>query len=209
MRYGDKPINLGIKTLVCNEMMFYQYLPIKFPKNIDVFYEKRLKFLDSLVGTVCCDFIGSFGLDRYVNSFVYLTVKSLFQKSGCSLNREGYHSDGFLTDDINYIWSDINPTVFNDSDFNLSLDDRNSLHQMSEQALIENEFEYPECTLLRLNQFSIHKVGEVKKEGVRTFIKISFSNDKYDLIGNSHNYELNYNWDMRPRSIDRNIPQKL
>lgn len=41
----------------------------------------------------------------------------------CSFNRMGYHSDGFLTDDINYIWCDNNPTIFNISAFNLTLDE--------------------------------------------------------------------------------------
>jgi len=42
---------------------------------------------------------------------------------------------------------------------------------------------------------------------MRTFVKISFSKDKYDLIGNSHNYEMDYKWDMKERKEERNIPQ--
>ena len=43
----------------------------------------------------------------------------------------------------------------------------------------------------------------------RTFIKISYSTDKYDLIGNSHNHEIDYRWEMRERGTMRNVPQKV
>ena len=43
----------------------------------------------------------------------------------------------------------------------------------------------------------------------RTFFKLSFSKDKYDLKGNSHNYLFDYNWEMRERKENRNIPQQL
>ena len=33
--------------------------------------------------------------------------------------------------------------------------------------------------------------------------------DKYDLIGNSHNYLLNYDWKMKQRKEARNIPQSV
>lgn len=44
---------------------------------------------------------------------------------------------------------------------------------------------------------------------VRTFVKVSISRDKYDLIGNSHNHLLQYDWPMRPRALTRNPPQRL
>lgn len=209
MKYGDEPKDLGLFNIECKEMMFYQYLPIKMPKQVEPIFEERLKCFDKLIGKICCDFIGEFGLDRYVDSYVYLTAKYMFQMPNCSFNREGYHSDGFLTDDINYIWSDKNPTTFNKSDFNLTLDDNLSLLEMEEQALVENEFCYPNNTLVRLNQFNIHKVSEIKEIGMRTFLKVSFSKDKYDLAGNSHNYLIPYEWEMRKRQEIRNIPQIL
>jgi hypothetical protein len=113
-----------------------------------------------------------------------------------------------MTDDINYIWYDKDPTVFNNSEFNLTMDDLASIEDMRSQALPWKDVTYPVNTLLRLDQFNIHKVGEVTT-GMRNFLKISFSKDKYDLIGNSHNYLLNYEWDMKPRKEQRNIPQSI
>lgn len=209
MRYGERPKSLGQHIVKCNEMMFYQYMPIKFPSNTYPVVEARLSCFEKLLGTIVCDFIGEYGLNAFVDSYVYLTAKHLFQSPGCPFNRPGYHSDGFMTKDINYIWSDRQPTVFNDSEFKLSMDDSLSMREMEDQALPENDFTFPENTLLRLNQFNIHKVAEVDTASLRTFLKISFSADKYDLIGNAHNYLIDYNWDMRPRREQRNIPQSI
>jgi hypothetical protein len=207
MKYGQLPKDLGQFQIECKEMMFYQYLLIKMENETQPVYGQRLKCFDKLIGVVCCDFIGEYGLDAYVASYLYLTAKYMFQAPGCSYNRMGYHSDGFMTNDINYVWSDKNPTVFNKSEFVLSMDDGESLVEMEQQAQRENEFTYPEKTLLRLNQFNIHKVADIETAGMRTFLKLSFSKDKYDLIGNAHNYLIDYNWEMKPRKQERNIPQ--
>lgn len=207
MNYGQLPHSLGIYEIDCNEMFFYQYLPIKLIGTTSLIYEDRLKCFNPMVGAVCCDFIGTFGLDRYVDSYVYLTAKSMYQTPNQSFNREGWHSDGFLTDDINYIWSNRFPTVFNTSRFNLSNDDLKSIVEMKHQVDEANNMVFKENELLRLNQFNIHRVAEITEPTFRTFMKISISRDKYDLVGNSHNYMLDYNWDMKPRRTERNIPQ--
>lgn len=207
MIYGDLPVTLGTHKVIIPEMMFYQYLPIKFPTVVKPIYEERLKCFDDLIGNICCDFVGEFGLDRYVDSYVYLTAKHMYQMNNCSFNRMGYHSDGFLTDDINYIWYNKNPTIFNNSYFNLTLDDSISMDEMNKQALKEYELTYPENSLLRLNQYNIHKVNDFQQPGMRGFVKVSFSKDKYDLLGNTHNYLIDYNWDMKERKAERNIPQ--
>ena len=155
---------------------------------------------------MCCDFVGSFGLNRYVDSYVYLTAKHQYQRNHQGFNRPGWHSDGFSTDDISYIWSDKQPTIFNSGDFYLSDDDSFSMKEMEQQALEENNFFYPNNSVVRMDQYSIHKVGEYE-EGDRAFIKICFSKDQYALKGNSINYELDYDWEYQDRHKERNIPQ--
>lgn len=209
MKYGSKPKDLGVIEIDCPEMLFYQYLPIKLIGQTEPIVEERLKCFEPLIGSCCCDFVADYGLSRYMDSFVYLTVKRLYQGKGYSFNRKGYHSDGFLTDDINYLWSNSLPTVFNFGNFDLSLDDDTSMAEMEKQAKKENEFTYPQGSLLRLDQFVIHKVSDEEIEGMRTFVKVSFSKDKYDLTGNAKNYLLDYNWEMRERQNKRNIPQQI
>jgi hypothetical protein len=199
MKYGDLPVSLGIHDIKVSEMFFYQYLPIKLSGEIHPIYENRLNIFDLIIGRVCCDFIGEFGLDKYKESSVYLTAKHLFQKPNCEFNRPGFHSDGFLSDDINYIWCNNNPTTFNTSDFDLSNDHDISLSEMDSQAIPSNNIRYEAGELLRLNQFNIHKVSEVKEPCMRAFLKLSFSPDKYNLIGN---------WHIKELTVDRNNPTK-
>lgn len=207
MKYGTPPEYLGTHEVQCDEMLFYQYLPIKLRGVQGYIIEERLQCFESLIQHALMDFRIDFGSEEYLDSYIYLTVKKMYQVGGCSFNRRGYHSDGFLTDDINYIWSDKNPTVFNLSKFDLTLDDEISMKEMESQAKPDLVAVYPENSLLRLDQYSIHKVCENNGLVLRTFIKISFSKDKYDLKGNSKNHLMDYDWKMRDRSTERNIPQ--
>ncbi len=206
-RYGERPISLGQIEIDNDEMMYYQYLPVKMANSRDVFLEDRLRPFFHLLMTCITDYSNVYGLEEYKASYIYLTVKSMFVNPNCSYNRPGYHSDGFMTDDINYIWSDKFPTVFNSSSFELVQDDTLSLMQMFYQAITDYEFTFPNKTLLRLNQFNIHKVGPVTENTMRTFVKVSFSKDKYDLKGNSHNHLFDYEWEMKDRKTERNMPQ--
>lgn len=209
-RYGNLPENLGTYQVKGAEMMFTQYLPIKLAESTKIAYEPRFRPYKHIIDIACTDFIREFGYDKYRESYVYLTVKNMYQlPEGNSFNREGYHSDGFLTNDINYIWSDKFPTVFNTSDFKLSLDDRLSLREMKEQAKAWYNKIYTEGSLLKLDQYCIHKVGEVTHPSMRNFVKVSISKDKYNLEGNSHNYLLDYDWVMKKREKERNIPQSV
>lgn len=209
MKYGELPKSLGVFEVSCKEMMFYQYLPIKMKGEIFISVEPRLEVFKVLLGVVACDYIGEFGLDAYNDCYVYVTAKHLFQHKGSSFNRDGWHCDGFMTDDINYIWCDRFPTVFNTTEFNLTMDDAISLIEMENQFNPLKDFVFKENELLRLNQFNVHRTAPVTEQGLRTFMKVSFSKDKYDLIGNAHNYNLDYNWEMKSRSIERNIPQSI
>jgi hypothetical protein len=83
------------------------------------------------------------------------------------------------------------------------------MEEMEKQAMPFHNVTYGENRLLRLNQYNIHKVASVTEVGMRTFLKLSFSKDKYDLIGNSHNYLIDYNWEMKNRKEHRNIPQSI
>lgn len=214
--YGKLPEVIDIVDINVEEMFSYTYLPIKlaypdtgtryYLRNIEI--EPRLEPFRKLINTCCEDYQKNIDKKEWYYTYVYLTVKNLYQKENRGFNREGWHSDGIFTNDINYIWSSNQPTIFNDSRFNLSPCDERSMDEMIFQAKKENNKTYPNKTLLKLDQYVIHRVGPIE-EGMRCFFKLSFSKDRYDLKGNSHNYLLDYNWEMRDRQIERNIPQKL
>jgi hypothetical protein len=207
MRYGSLPKPLGPYAVDNPEMMLYQYLPIKFADQRYVKYEKRLKCFDQLIDHICCDFAMTFGQKAFDESYIYITAKHMYVSPHQSFNRHGWHSDGFGTDDINYIWSDKFATVFNQSHFQLSKDEQHSMLQMAQQARESNIVIYDNGMLLRLDQFNIHRVARNEYGAFRTFLKVSFSKDRYDLQGNSHNDLLDYHWLMKPRQVQRNVPQ--
>lgn len=217
--YGVLPKVVGFRCddfLYKGEYLYYQYMPIKlsYPENTNYYdvinfsIEDRLIPFYGILSDICYDFQSWFGHDRYKESYIYLTLKRQYQKHDCGFNRAGWHSDGFMSDDVNYIWYSKQPTIFNYSKFNLTQDHEISLQEMNEQALWYNNYTFPNNSILRLDQYNIHKVGPIE-EGVRTFLKVTFSKEKFNLEGNTHNYLLNYNWDMKPRKKSRNIPYSL
>ena len=212
--YGKLP------TVICQQIVdteFWKkdfktlYMPIKMAGNHEIQLCNFFSPFKSLIGTACCDFVGTKGLNSYMNSYLYMTAKRSYQKQGSLLNREGWHCDGFDSEDISYIWSDSvkAPTVFNTSPFVLSKDDQKSLIEMKEQALPENNILYPANTLLCLDEYVVHKPMQSLESELRTFLKLVFSKDKFDLEGNTHNGLFDYNWPMYPRSNFRNVPQSV
>lgn len=209
MKYGAKPKVLGTFEASSKEMFFYQYLPIKMSGEVDVLYEERLRHFHDLIVDICLDFARDYGFEKFLDSYVYLSAKNMFVAPGKNYNRDGWHGDGFLTDDVNYVWSDRFPTDFVLGEFDVIQDDRLSLEEFTRIGGSNPIINYPNNSILRMDQYVIHKCGDITEPGMRQFVKLSFSKDKYDLIGNCHNYLFHYDWDMRQRSIDRNVPQKL
>jgi len=208
-KYGELPKVVGEIQINCDELMFYHSMLVKLAGVQEPVMETRLDVFKDILGKICCDYIAEYGIDSYMNSNVYFSAKKLYQEKGSSFNRKGYHSDGFMSDDINYIWYDSEPTIFNNSDFKITLDDTKSMVEMDEQALKENEYLYPNNTVLRLNQYQIHKVSASDADSLRVFVKVTFSKDIFNLKGNTINPLIDYNWDFRERSITRNIPQNI
>ncbi len=206
-RYGEDPKVLGSYDIKSDEMFFYQDMLVKDKRYSDMRLEPRLHIFNELIDDAINDFIEEFGIGAFINHYVYISAKHLLQQKDAPFNRPGWHCDGFMSDDINYIWSDVYPTVFNHSEFNLTQDHSISIAEMGEQALEENNYSHAPKTLVRLNQYNVHRVADVKEAGMRLFIKVTFSRDKFNLRGNTHNYLIDYKWDLRDRALDRNTPQ--
>lgn len=121
-------------------------------------------------------------------------------------NRPGWHSDGFRTNDVNYIWYDRGPTQFYADSFDLSDDCLDAMTVMEERAHGPELVEYPDKHLLRLTPSCIHRCPVSLTPGMRTFVKISVSKDRYNLEGNSINHGLNERWPLISRGVERNHP---
>lgn len=205
---GSKPVlvkeNLLIKS---SEMYFYQYLPIKIA-GVAEYIPDQLTHLLNLINICRMDFENNNKDHREYN--IYLTAKHLYVKGGCNLNREGWHCDGFLSMDTNYIWSNCLPTEFIIGEFPLSADHEKSIDEMNSYAKDSYIHKMLNNSLYKLDTKVIHRcaVNESNESVLRHFVKLSFSKEKYNLIGNSRNYGLNYDWEMKERNIERNHPTK-
>lgn len=204
-RYGALPecIESVEMDLDDEEMCFVQYLPVRLPlQKVSHILPDNLSWCSYLVEKASLtEAIYKGNTWKYV----YLTVKRLYGTG----NREGWHCDGFGTDDINYIWYDNHPTEFYPLEMKLPWCHKESMKKMDTE--IDDRctmVEYPCNMLIRMDQSSIHRVSKKPFSGLRTFVKISFSNEKYNLKGNAHNYLLDYKWDMIQRNKERNHPYK-
>jgi hypothetical protein len=198
--YSKEPKVIGRFHIVCKEMMFVQDMLIAMPRGPVMLPPNLECFAPLVYAALGCD-------DLNLNRYVYISAKRLLTSPTCQWNRPGWHIDGYGTDDVNFIWSDAFPTEFCvNQTFMLDDDHIQSMLQMTAQADRRNIKRYSNGSLLRLDNTIVHRVAEVNSTGMRTFVKISVSRNKYNLIGNAHNHLLDYDWEMVPRGMYRNDP---
>jgi hypothetical protein len=202
--YGTPPVDLGLVDLSPKEMMFWMYCPIKEPGQYGERIPSNLRQFQPIVEAVFRDLQNIAGnVSLWLDSYVYVTAKTLWVCKESPGNRPGWHSDGFMTEDLNYVWSDRNGTEF------WQPADLIEFTQHHHASLAEMEVAssgpivtYPDKHLLRLDEAVIHRVAE-QTPGVRTFVKISISESRYNLEGNSINHAFP-SWKYVPRSVERN-----
>lgn len=209
--YGIRPFDLGKIDLDVKEMMFWQYCPVKLLDHFNFIVPDNLQQFQPILDAVREDFLMYQDELEWYENYVYLTAKRMWSTQENPGNRPGWHSDGFLTDDLNYIWYDGNPTIFYfepgklfsfTKDHNLSLPEMDAVCEGNKH----NYVTYPNKTLLCLTENVLHKVDTNIEPGFRTFVKVSVSKDKYNLEGNSINHVLNPDWKYIKRNETRNNP---
>lgn len=218
--YGAAPKDLGCIELDTSEMMFWLYLPIKMPASLRSGYAfpAQLAKFEPLVREVFADVYGTYGQQRWLDSYVYLSVKVLHVTPDAPGNRPGWHSDGFMTNDLNYIWADRNPTEFFEAFplFRVSEDHSKSLeefdtyatHPFTDGVFADQTYHAKVNHLYRLDQTVIHRVSPNVETGKRAFVKVSVSDQPYVQLGNSINHDLpEHPLPTLERKADRNCPQ--
>ena len=206
IEYGAAPIDLGPFPFNSDEMMLYLYLPISLAGSNDVVFPKRLTPALDIIEAVLKDI----GWSGRKENYIYLTAKTMFVDRMAPGNRPGWHADGYGSGgDLNYVWHSMNPTEFAVQDFNDIPDhDFKSMQAMAAQIDKDKITTYPNGHLLRLDESVVHRVAPDAEQGMRSFIKISVSQHRYNLKGNSRNYELDYDWPMHDRALVRNLDNK-
>jgi len=209
-QYGIEPDIVDEFIVAPSEYCYYLYYPVKMPGS-GFKYEQRLRpYIKLAIAAMGHEINVQGGNDahgRLYNSYIYLTVRHQMFPAGLNHNRPGWHSDGYGTDDINYIYYDNTPTEFCIQEYkDVPEHDSLSLEYFEKESKIENIKTYPCNTLLRLDERHIHRVAVKQEAGSRLFVKISFSDKEYRLKGNTHNYLFDYDWSLAERKPYRNTP---
>jgi hypothetical protein len=228
--YGEAPRDLGpLQLPEWQEFLHYLYLPVRLPLNDggrqtqdDATLPARLEFLRSAVYRAINDAIAQ---PHLRDPYVYVTARRGYATPGNPLNRPGWHCDDFGGTDLNYIWTDAFPTQFlrSRAPLHVSDDDAQSMEDMAWHAELADAYrdergpvhpsiawieDGPVDHLLRLTPYVVHNTPEVPAPGgMRSFFKISVSTHRYNLLGNSRNHLLDYDWPMYDRAAVRNQPQ--
>lgn len=202
--YGTAPVNLGLIDMHITEMLFWMYCPIKLRDTHHMVIPDNLRQFEPIVYAA----MEEVGEERWRRDFVYLTAKNVYTTPDNTAQRPGWHCDGFMTDDLNYIWADKEPTLFWVPPALISLpqDHAESIAKMETITDAAPEFNrtYPLRHLLRLDQTVIHRVNDFSGSGMRAFVKLSVSRHPFNLVGNSINHKLAPDWHYEHRSAERN-----
>lgn len=138
-------------------------------------------------------------------SYVYLTIKKMYIQPNACGNRDGWHIDGFMSDQLNYIWSDCDavPTEVSIGEFTLTLDHEKSIDEMYEQSCGNFIAQLKSNVLYEMDKSIVHRPSKNNTNSavLRTFIKLTFTKELFNGYGNAWNYKLP---NIKP-SKDRNI----
>lgn len=203
MIYGKLPVFLGqFDEISLPEVMYYLYLPVCMSPMVDVRLPKNVE---------CCRPFIERAL-RYTNRgyrYVYLSARKGWATADNPLNRPGWHCDGFGTDDLNFVWWRGAGTRFANQAFEGIVSDHNrSQSQFGEQVREDSIVTYPEAGLYVIDPSVVHATPVITTPGMRQYVKVSMSDERYNLENNSHNYLFSYEWPLHQRSEIRNDPHR-
>jgi hypothetical protein len=208
--YGKLPVFLGDHhKLDLQEMMYYLYLPVCMDATID---QPEILIPPNID---CCRELIHVAL-RYYRSrlypsyrYIYLSARKGWATPDSPLNRPGWHTDGFGTYDLNFVWWKGPGTRFAHQAFkDISEDHALSLKQFEEQVRPECIVTFLEGGFYAMNPNVVHTTPLIIKPCMRQYVKVSVSNHRYNLENNSHNYLFDYDWPMHDRDAMRNDPHR-
>ena len=211
MTYGKPPTLIGTAPFSLPEVMYYLYLPV-FMEGAGGDSEGEILRLPPNL-EICRDMIMGAGEHEQANGrewkYIYLSARKGWATPDNPLNRPGWHCDGFGTEDQNYVWWQGAGTRFALQSFKDISDDHTlSLKQFEEQIDPSFVATYEQHGVYHLDRYVVHATPLLTEGGMRQYVKVSFSNEKYNLYNNSHNYLFDYEWEMVDRENVRNDTSK-
>lgn len=214
--YGKPPVDCGhFPDVNLNEVMYYLYLPVRMHDiggRMTIRLPRNVAPVRPMIEAALCREELRGKLWRYI----YLSARKGWATPDNPLNRPGWHCDGFGSPDMNYIWWSGAGTRFAVGDIgDISDDHVVSMRQFEERCSTRGyahdrvQIEKPPAKhLYQLDRYVVHATPILREGQMRQFVKISFSNERYNLYGNSHNYLFDYDWPMVDRETVRNDTSK-
>jgi len=223
-KYGAAPEMIApMPNLDLREVMYYLYLPV-------FMADKPRADRETLLlppNVECCrHLIDKATIVEKMRGrtfrYIYLSARKGWATPDNPLNRPGWHCDGFGTDDMNYVWWKGPGTRFALGDFGEISDDHTLSQEQFEATIALHGHNQPwqdpafpirvstppEGHIYRIDPFVVHATPLIETPCWRQYVKVSFSNHRYNLENNSHNYLFDYDWALTPREDVRNDTHK-
>jgi hypothetical protein len=190
-------------------------MPIRMPYGVEYHIPKELNQFDEVISKIV-------SFEAKINPnvglyYAYITVDQGMISAGKTQRRPGAHCDGLQTGYIRrpvsrtYIVYDNTPTTFYAQGFDTSYldeEDDNYFLAFDDQAKEEAAITFDPYSILLTNAYTVHRCSPVVKDCYRTFLKITFDLFQYNRLGNTHNPQINYRWDMTEKLKQTKLKHK-
>lgn len=219
--YGKPPVDCGhFPDVGLTEVMYYLYLPV-FMRDVRPAWDLTPSMvrtppnLGDVRRLIFEAVLQEWKAGRFDWKYIYLSARKGWATPDNPLNRPGWHCDGFGSPDMNYIWWSGPGTRFAVGALPSISDDHIVSLEQFENLLDPRHLGFgikietpPAKHLYQIDRYVVHATPVLRYGCMRQFVKISFSNERYNLYNNSHNYLFDYDWPMVDRELVRNDTSK-
>jgi len=149
---------------------------------------------------------------NWVDYNTYITVDSSYVEAAKQQRHGGLHVDGFQGSRIeekvkvtrNYVMTTNGGTRFFPQTFVVA--DETKFNVFQGFDIQAKEFVIAEENLVYfMDAYTVHESGFAERDGLRTFLRVTFDLKKFDRLGNTHNNMLNYEWEMFDRKVHNTV----
>lgn len=218
IRYPEPIAEIQEKDCFVKEIRNVLDMPIKIPGS-DVRIPEDLQTASMLeIINTCLNF------EKEINPniedyYVYVTVHHSFVEKETTQRRAGAHIDGMQGERYpekmpvchSYIVSNEVPTRFFYHPFprNLCEKTQNWFYEFDKKknenmSVLSKPFE-----INLMTAYSVHESTQATTDAVRTFVRLEFSQKKFDRTGNTVNPLFDLNWDYQDRSIPEHLKKEI
>lgn len=145
--------------------------------------------------------------------YTYLTVDSTYVSPAEQQRHGGFHVDGFQGErhstkhklTRNYVATNNGGTIFWAQPFICADPKKFNIFQGFELQVDSEPLVAKENMFYFMDALTVHESGFAQYKGIRNFIRLTYDLKPFDRLGNTHNPNLDYNWDMVKRNVWDNV----